>query len=322
MNRKNTRYLHFFFAFWIGWGIILTCPIDLWADAHYSSATPPIASADAQFEYARYRFESNEYETAIAEFKRFLYFYGEDSRAAKARYHIGMGYFRLAKYDMALDYFKKTVKAQEGSKLAIEARFRISECHLRMNDPKAAESTLLNLIEENEKRSIRDRAFYQLGWLCLETGKIGQADTWFDRMSQSAQRTYLVADLKNDMARMASLPHKSPVLAGVFSIIPGGGYLYCNRYQDATVAFLVNGALMGAAYESFDNDLEVLGGLISAVGLGFYAGSIYGGISSAHKFNQSTYNDFIDDLAQDRPSWDFSVVPQKTGILLSFTFRF
>ena len=281
-----------------------------------------MATAEAIFEYAEDRFENNDYETAIFEFKRFVYFFPGKPQAAQASCRIGICYFRLAKYETALEYFKKTRSAYPDTEFALEAKFRISDCHVRMNAPASAEAALLNIIKASEDGSIRDRAFYKLAWLCLETGRIGQASTWLDRMSQSGQNIYLVGELKKDMDRMTTLPHKNPLLAGVFSIVPGGGYLYTNRYQDATVALLVNSALMGAAYESFDNDLEVLGSLISVVGLGFYAGSMYGAISSAHKFNRAAYNDFIEGLEKDQPDWDFSVVPHNAGVLFSFSCRF
>jgi len=73
----------------------------------------------------------------------------------------------------------------------------------------------------------------------------------------------------------------------MLSVIPGAGYLYLERYQDALISLLVNTALIFAAYEAFDNDLYVLGGIISFVELGFYAGNIYGATTSAHKINRS-----------------------------------
>ena len=75
-------------------------------------------------------------------------------------------------------------------------------------------------------------------------------------------------------------------MAGFLSILPGGGYFYCERYQDALVAFLLNGALILASWEAFDQGNPALGGVIAAVEFGFYAGNIYGGIASAHKYQR------------------------------------
>ena len=43
--------------------------------------------------------------------------------------------------------------------------------------------------------------------------------------------------------------------AGILSIIPGTGHLYCGRYKDATLAFILNTAMIYAACEAFDNHL-------------------------------------------------------------------
>jgi hypothetical protein len=53
---------------------------------------------------------------------------------------------------------------------------------------------------------------------------------------------------------------------------------------------------MWAAYESFDQDLNALGGLLSFVGLGFYASNIYGAVSGAHKYNLRHKQRYADQL--------------------------
>jgi hypothetical protein len=94
------------------------------------------------------------------------------------------------------------------------------------------------------------------------------------------------------------IPRKNPQVAGFLSILPGGGYFYCERYQDALVAFLLNGALIVASWEAFDQGNPALGGIIAAVEFGFYAGNIYGGIASAHKYNNRKTHDFIESLKE------------------------
>jgi hypothetical protein len=84
-----------------------------------------------------------------------------------------------------------------------------------------------------------------------------------------------------------SVPGKNPVLAGVFAVIPGGGFLYTGRFHDAAAAFIINTGLGLAAWKAFDQDNPALGGVITLVGSGFYSGSIYGSISAAHKNNHT-----------------------------------
>ncbi|MEZ4550715.1 MAG: hypothetical protein R2860_13730 [Desulfobacterales bacterium] len=98
---------------------------------------------------------------------------------------------------------------------------------------------------------------------------------------------------------MGAAAAKRPLTAGLLSVIPGGGYLYCGRYQDALTAFFINSALIYAAWECFDKELYGLGGIITVIETGFTRGSIYGGISSAHKFNQARENEFVRDLKRN-----------------------
>jgi hypothetical protein len=80
---------------------------------------------------------------------------------------------------------------------------------------------------------------------------------------------------------------KDPVLAGIFALVPGGGFLYTGRFRDALTAFGLNAGLIWAAYTAFDHDNPALGGVISFVEAGFYTGGIYGSVSAAHKHNHA-----------------------------------
>ncbi len=287
----------------------------------YSSQCQSFCKADALFGYAMDRFETGDYETAVFEFKRFVYFFPDHARTDAAFFHIARSHFRTGRYEAALGYYQKTVQKFPDSEFAEKSRFQISRCYFRMNDPDAAMQTLYRLSQTSQDRAVRDKAFFRMAWFSLELAKPGQARTWLDRLSPEGRRSLPVAGLLEKMDKIDSLPRKSPFLAGLASVIPGGGYLYCGRYQDAAVAFGINAALMGAAYESWDNDLEVLGGVITLVELGFYGGSIYGGISSAHKANRAVYRQFIRDLKREGFSAELSAMPNEPGVRLSFTYR-
>ena len=66
------------------------------------------------------------------------------------------------------------------------------------------------------------------------------------------------------------------------------------------MSFLFNGGLAMAAYEAFNNDLEALGAVVGLVGCGFYAGSVYGSVSAAHKDNRARSREFLDRLRELR----------------------
>jgi hypothetical protein len=101
-----------------------------------------------------------------------------------------------------------------------------------------------------------------------------------------AKKKYSIEILINKLDGINSIKRKNPKIAGALSIIPGAGFLYCERYRDALVSFLLNSALIIASYKSFQNDNPYFGGAIAFFETGFYTGNIYGSISSVHKYNK------------------------------------
>ena len=168
----------------------------------------------------------------------------------------------------------------------VQSHFRISEGYLRSNQAGAAITSLRNLSIVTDDTGIRDEAYYRMGWIYIGMGQWEQAQGVFTRISQENRNTYRLEELSQALAEEPKMKRKSPKLAGTLAVLPGAGYLYCGRYQDALIAFLVNGGLIWAAYESFDNDLYALGTVITFVEIGFYAGNIYGSVASAHKYNR------------------------------------
>ena len=81
----------------------------------------------------------------------------------------------------------------------------------------------------------------------------------FERISFQNRDKYNIRQILIELDRKLSLKRKNPTIAGILAIVPGAGHLYCERKRDAFVSFLLNGAMIYAAYEAFDNDLNALG---------------------------------------------------------------
>lgn len=89
------------------------------------------------------------------------------------------------------------------------------------------------------------------------------------------------------------LSYKNPRLAGVLAVVPGLGYLYDGYYQTALSALVVNGLFMWGTYEAFDQDHPGLGVTLAVFGIGWYAGNIYGSITSATRKNEKMRQDLL-----------------------------
>ena len=202
-----------------------------------------------------------------------------------ASFQSATAFFRAGDNGLALERFTKLTRNDTLDKVAIESYFMATECYLAEKQFGQAILQMRNLIVLSDQVQLKDRAYERIGWIHIDQMDWAAARRTFGQMTPSAQRERHIDHLDEALADADQLPHKKPALAGALSIIPGAGQIYCNRYEDALAAFLVNGALAWASYESFDNDLNALGGLLAFVGIGFYASNIYSAISSAHKFN-------------------------------------
>jgi tetratricopeptide (TPR) repeat protein len=268
------------------------------AEGHPSGSALTI-SAEAQLEFARSYLSEERYADAVRELERFIHFFPDDPRVPDARYAVGWAHLQAGEPERAAKVLE-TVAGEIGTGLlspsdtAVRAHFTLAAAYVRMDEPGRAVAVLQNLVAVTENREIRDAAFYRMGWTYLEAEAWRPARLAFGNIHPENHETFRLPELAEEMAAMPEVPQKSPVVAGSLATVPGAGYLYLGRNQDALIAFLLNGALGLAAWEAFDNGNEALGGLLSVVGVGFYTGSIYGSISAAHKFNQDQTRDFLD----------------------------
>jgi len=258
-----------------------------------------VLDADQQYQYAETCFNRGDYDAATTEYKRFMYFFPEDPRVEKATFAIPMSDFHRERYREAIAAFTEGQNRFPNTSLSIRAAFMISKCYLGLKDTGNAIMTLNNLLVQSDDGDIRDEAYNALGWIYIEIGEFEKARSYFQKISLKNQSGYTADMLSKELEKDELIPRKNPQVAGFLSILPGGGYFYCERYQDALVAFLLNGALILASWEAFDQENPALGGVIAAVEFGFYAGNIYGGIASAHKYNDRKTQDFIESLKKN-----------------------
>lgn len=291
-------------------------------------ADDSLCTADDMFAFALHLYEQNEYDAAIGGFRRFMFHYSSDPRIPEAMFKTGMSHFRKGRHGEAVDTFDRVIGEYGKTDLATESAFMAARCDQRRNNYHAALSRLNALADPEQDPAVRDRALYAIGWLMLETRNPGAAGNAFQAISDAGEARYKPADLVERLSGIDTLPVKRPAVAGILSVIPGGGYLYTKRRSDALISFVFVSAGAGAAWESFDNDMNILGAILAFVTAGFYSGSIYGSIGSAHKYNADVYDAFVSDLRENRPDPAEGFSPpgfregrtNKGGIVLRFPF--
>lgn len=262
-------------------------------------ALPPALSISAsqQYEFAEFLFLNGQYLRAAEEFERFVFFFPTDERHRNAEFKMAEAFRLSGNYAAALSTFQKLTKMGDGQldSIAIESYFSMAESYLSLRSANQALLQLHNLIQLSEDVRTTDRAHYRIGWIAISNADWDSAQRVWGRISD---QSHLPKDrLMAALEQSAQIPRKIPTVAGSLSIIPGLGQIYLGRYQDAAVAMVISGGTLWAAYEAFDNDLPVLGALLTLVGAGFYAGNIYSAVSGAHKYNRMQNKQLYEQLS-------------------------
>lgn len=281
-----------------------------------------VLDPEEQFQFAEQYFRSGEYYRAIGEYERFIYFFPHSSKVEAARYKIGLSYLSGERYEQAIQAFEALIEEYENTAYAFKAYIGVSRAHVLLGRYDAALTGLNNLITIAPDQEILDEAYYHQGWVYLEMGLWQRARKCFESISAEGREQYRVDKLAREIDGKTPLREKSPTVAGVLAIIPGAGHLYCNRKRDALISFLLNTAMIYAAYEAFDEDLDGLGVIISFFELGFYTGNIYSAVSSAHKYNRHERERFLDYLKEQTTIAVSLAEPNGRSLVLSCRISF
>jgi tetratricopeptide (TPR) repeat protein len=266
----------------------------------HSHAAPEIALDPVrQFQFAEHYFQKAEYYRAIGEYERFIYFFPDSDKVELARYRIGLSFLKGERYQEAIQAFDALIEEYQNTGYALKSYLRASEAYVLLKSYDMALTGLRNLITVAPDQEVRDEAYYKEGWVYLEMGMWENARGCFEKISPQNRERYNLEQLSIELKKKTPIKRKNPYTAGLLAIIPGAGHLYCERKRDAFVSFLLNGVMIYAAYEAFDNDLDALGGIIALFELGFYSGNIYSAVSSAHKYNRDGKNRFLKYLKEN-----------------------
>ncbi len=312
-NGRFRRQSHFSLFVVALAGIIFAVSIDAFA------APPLLIDADAQYAFAQKLFQQQDYDTGIAEFQRFIHFFPQDDRVPEAEAYIGQAQLRAGQYKKAIRSFETLIDKYEGHPQAVSAFFHISDCFLRLEDPQQAIITLQNLARMTNDPEVLNETYYRMGWIAIDIGKLSQATGIFKKIGEEFSQENGIDALIEELSSQKPITRKNPTLAGMLSIVPGTGQLYCGRYRDALSAFIVNGGLIWAAVESFEKEFYALGATITFFEFGFYTGNIYGAMTSAHKYNQRQIQNNSRKL---RKQYYMGLLPirDNNGIMLSFQY--
>ncbi|MGB5986298.1 MAG: tetratricopeptide repeat protein [Desulfobacterales bacterium] len=281
-----------------------------------------VLNAPAQMQFADHYFNASQWEPAVSEYTRLIHFFPNAPQVALARYRMGVALFQQQQIERALDQFQQVVAFTGApTDLIFKALLQIGACTAQLQSPQAGAEYLRQVAGTTDDPEIKAEALYRAGWLLLDAQDPHPAGDYFREIAASQRSRLDIDALLTELSQADALPQKNPALSGGLALVPGVGYLYLGRYQDAWISLLAVGGLGWAAYEAFDNESPVLGSLLGVTGAGFYLGSIHGSVTSARRANQRETRRFIDGLRQ-KYKIQISFHPPQTemGLILSGRF--
>jgi len=276
--------------------------------------------SDEQFRFAVETMEKNDYLRAVVEFERFLRFFPEDKNVPKARLLIVQCYLKAKDYESARKSANETLNVYRGTLVGGKALFLMGESYYEQGLYEEAERYFKGVIAAYPEPELKSGAAYRLGWIQMQTGKWQEASETFKTVGTGSPFFPNAQDLSVKSLGGELLPYKDPTTAGALSVVPGLGHVYCDRYKDGLVAFLLNGLFIWATIEAFQEDQEVLGAVLGFIELGFYSGTIYSAVNSAHKHNRKLKDDFLKGLPDAVDLGFFATKEGHIGLALKFTF--
>ena len=254
--------------------------------------------AERQFSFAETLFAEGDYYRAVSEYKRFVFFFPEDKLVQKCAYRIGESYYKGKRWQEALQTFTSFIMKYPDSPMMPGALYHKGMAEKQLKRYTDALSTFEELIK-SKSNEFADKALYQRAIVLMEMEEWQEARKTFSIVPKDSPLSTSASIIASELQRMDDLPQKSPATAGTLAaILPGAGHLYTERPSDALVAFLLNGAFIWGAVELFRHDNYVAGGIVTFFEIGWYTGNIYSAVSSAHKYNKRTREDFIERLKE------------------------
>ncbi|MFW6147343.1 MAG: tetratricopeptide repeat protein [Thermodesulfobacteriota bacterium] len=302
--------------------VVTICFLIFFVSLNCYGDTEVVLNEENQFQFAERYFRNGEYYRAIGEYERLLYFFPRTNKAELVKYRIGLSYLKAEQYEKAIQAFYQLIEEYQNTGYAFKSYLDVSKAYVRLNQYAMALTTLSSLIAIAPDLALRDKAYYHRAWVYLEMGLWEKAVESFQKISPQNRETYNLDATLADLKAELPVSKKNPTLAGLLAVVPGAGHLYCGRKRDALITLVLNGLMIYAAYEAFDNDLTAIGSIITLFELGFYGGNIYSAVSSAHKYNRDAEARLLDEL-KEKARVDISLGnPPERSLMLVCRFSF
>ena len=220
------------------------------------------------------------YDAAITEYKRFLFFHPDDSRVGEVYYNIGLAYKAQGLWTEAVTALRTAIYLAINNETKSEYQLALAVTLIATKNYDLAQLELIKVVLRKPSLPLFRRALF------LQAVAYIYQFRWEEARSVLQDYT---TDERLDVLFEAALnmPQKSIKVAKVLStILPGAGHVYTGDWRDGLNALLLNGALgflaIDAVLDEHYTDAALWGGFIF---LRYYRGNTFRAGAAAEQFN-------------------------------------
>ena len=274
----------------------LLAAICLVATAGRGAERLPPSSEQGLLQFANMLRGEQDHYRAITEYRRLLFHYPQTQHAEAARRAIAGCYIAAERWDDAEAWLTELEGRAAGAELRRWATLTRAGVRFRAGRFEAAASAYDEFLADHPEAPAVHEARWRKAWCLLFAHRFKLAEAAFRAIGPPSPFAEAAGQLADAAHRLARRRHRSPLLAGILGIVPGLGHVYCGRYKDGLVAFVVNGLLGWGAGSGFAEGAEAAGTVLGLFGTNFYMGSIFGAVNWAHRVNRERAQKAVDKL--------------------------
>lgn len=184
------------------------------------------------------------------------------------------------------NYFSPSLKRD--AKIALQAAILYD----RVENLELAEETLADVNMKNDTTSYYRSIVYKAYLQTKRKEYVKAKESFLLADSYRSEIDFCASENIQLLTQMQRAKYKSPTLARVLSIIPGGGYLYTKHTGSAITSLVMNSLLAYATYTSVKSENYGLASICGFLSLSFYFGNINGAGRSAIRYNEKIHRDY------------------------------
>lgn len=250
-------------------------------------------TSDDVLPFINHLINKEEYQSAMIEIERKLFF---DKQCLDPIFYVNklLCYRGLGDYEKGI--FEYEVEFPKFTKNVDAVNMQVALLYYLTSNNQNALSVLDRILTKGVTTESQKKAHILKAIIYLNEGNIQAGESMFREVSSWGVNKELYESNLNILRNIKEQKKKSPSLARILSIIPGGGYLYTNHKGSALTAFVINSLLGYATYTSVKSKNYGVAGVCGFLGLSFYIGNINGAGRSAVRYNERRYNECIRKL--------------------------